>query len=104
MCTARTAQDGNKFLCTLTLKRKKQQINTLAADDSDGRKRNKFECDISTAKKKVKTFKECLKKTLTKGNKTLLLFQELNLFPKNIGSNLHLKYARERLILSLKKD
>lgn len=32
--------------------------------------------------------KECLKKTLTKREKTLLLLQELNLFPKNIGSNL----------------
>lgn len=55
MCTARVAQDGKKFLCALTMKRKNQQINTLAADDSDGCKTNKFECDISTAKKKVKT-------------------------------------------------
>lgn len=55
MCTARTAQKGKSFLCAVAMKRKKQQINTLAADDSDGCKTNTFECDITTAKKKVKT-------------------------------------------------
>lgn len=53
---------------------------------------------------KGENMKGCLKKTLTKRNKTLLLFQELNLFPKNIGNNLLLKYSREKLILSIKKE
>lgn len=52
MCAAITAQDGNKFLCALTMKRKNSRS---ALGNSDGHKTNKFEWDISTARKKVKT-------------------------------------------------
>lgn len=64
MCTARTAQDGNKFLCALTMKRKKQQFNTKAADDSDGRKKTTLNV-IYQLLRKGENMKECLNKTLT---------------------------------------
>lgn len=44
-------------LCTNYDGERKQQTDTLAADDSDAQKTDRFEYDISTENKKVKTWK-----------------------------------------------